>query len=201
MMTRTVMTAVWLLACTGLAIAQSECYISGDIEAEPNLAQPELGAWKYTLVATWDTGTPYALSHMNLLLGAEDRCTCEDLEPALDWESPAGESDADDGGTVPFLMNFECNGDPSMGITEPLYKFEYVEDEELGEPGNTGTLTIVFYSDFAPASIATPNLFLVDKHANLACEGQVDGVFPGLPCDPLTDEVLEWGTVKAVFER
>jgi len=119
------------------------------LEAEPNIDHPELGSWQYTLVASWDTGTNYALSNMNLLLGAEDRCTCDDLDFALAW-------------------------------TEPL---------------NVGMLTIVFCSNFALATIATPNLLLVDKHAQLTCSGGISGVFPGLPCDPVGNLDESWGTV------
>ena len=195
---RTLLMAAALTMLVTSAVAQSTCAINGVIEAEPNLAHPELGGWQYTLVATWDTGSNYALSHMNLLIGAEDRCICDDLENALAWAAPAGESDGEDDCTVPFMMIFECDGDPSLGINEPLFKFEYVEDTGC-EPANVGTLTMVFYSNYAPGMIYEPNLFLVDKHAGLSCAGNVSGVFPGLPCDPVANEALDWGTVKAVY--
>jgi len=92
------------------------------------------------------------------------------------------------------MMNFECDGDPSLGIDEPLYKFDYVEDTGC-EPLNVGMLTIVFCSNFALATIATPNLLLVDKHAQLTCSGGISGVFPGLPCDPVGNLDESWGTV------
>lgn len=188
----------------GAAFAQSDCSITGNIEAAPNTENPELGAWQYTLTASWDTGANFALSHMNLLVGAEDRCLCDDLDTALAWMEPAGdfdgETEEEDPCTVSLIMSFECNGDPSLDIDEPLYKFEYVEDTGC-EPANIGTLTIVFYSEFAPATIATPNMFLVDKFAQLSCSGEIGGVFPGLPCDPLADEGMDWGTVKSVYNR
>ena len=62
-----------------------------------------------------------------------------------------------------------------------------------------GELTVVFYSDYGPAPIADPNLFLVDKFSLYSELGMVTGVFPGLTCDPIRSTVGSWGGLKAVY--
>ncbi len=179
--------------------AAGDCMISGSIAAELNLAQPELGAWKYTLTVAWDTGTPFALSHFNMLLGSGETCECADFAAALTWVDPTGSSDGDpDGCVVPYDTFLECRGDPSIGDDTIMLKFEPWESEQC-EPGTTGQGSFDFYSDYPPAPIAEPNLFLVDKHGQLVCYGMLQGVFPGLPCDPTPGDEPSWGEVKSLF--
>jgi len=186
------------LPLAGTALAQ--CTITGVSEAEwvgDDLSAP--AAWKYTLTIVWDTDSPYGVSHINLVPGAGGRCTCEELESAFFWIDPAGYSDGEPGPcTVDYMMMIECGGDPSLDIEEPLFKFEYYEDTGC-EPGNSGVMTAVFYSTFAPADIEVPNLALVDKHAQLSCWGELTGVFPGLPCDPLPEQTTSWGIIKSLY--
>lgn len=199
MFKRTILiTALVLAAGFGSAIAQ--CNIAGECSAEWAGADPAApAAWKYTLTVTWDTDSPYGVSHVDLLPGAKGRCTCDDLEAGILWVDPVGESDGDPAPcTVGFNMFLECDGDPSLGIDEPLFKFEYIEDTGC-EPSNTGMMTAVFYSPFPPAMIEEPNLALVDKHAQLDCWGQLSGVFPALPCDPLPSDAASWGAIKSLY--
>ena len=175
------------LLIAGLApfAAADDCSLNGVITATSSSDHPELGSWQYTLVATWDNASPFDLSHMDLLIGAEGQCSCSDISSEIAFADPAGESDCMPSNCSAALMGyFNCNGDPSLGIGEPLFKFEPVGDAAC-EPGNSGTLTIVFYSDRPPAPISAPNMFLVDKFATQWCQGQVTGEFPGLPCDPV----------------
>jgi hypothetical protein len=176
----------------------------GTIEAELNTEYPELGAWVYTVIISWDTGTPYALSHFNMILDVEfGECTCYDFQSALNWANPAGYSTGYDSYgdpcTVDYNLYLECGGDPSVpDVDAPLLKFEPQEYDDC-EPGPMGEGTFTFYSDYAPAPIADYDSFLVDKHNGLACFGTLTGVFPGLPCDPVGDLDQSWGGLKDIY--
>jgi len=202
--TRTSFVVLMALAVLALpAAVLAECMINGNVTAEMNDDNPEMGDWMYTMVVTWDTDTQYALSHFNFLIdGPGGTCGCSDIEAALTWASPAGSSDGDpDGCMVYYDAYLECEGDPSIPDVEGiLLKFEPIYDEEC-EPGATGTGTFVFYSDFGPADIADEGLFLVDKFGQLNCTGMITGQFPSLLCDPVGAEAHTWSHVKGMYDR
>lgn len=191
--------AALALSCwSGLALA--DCSITGAMTATQNITDPLLPTWTYSLTVTWDTGTPYALSHFDILLDAGGEvCTCGDFAMALEWPQPAGASDGE-GMTclVPYDLELECLGDPSIDLQEIILKFEPREMNGC-EPGATGTGTFTILSDVPPAPIAEPNLFLVDKHGQLVCHGQLSGVFPSLPCDPTEARASSWGCLKSGY--
>lgn len=196
---RSLLAGALLLCLAAAAPAQTDgCVLGGEITAAPNTTAPGLGAWEYTLTVNWDTGR-YGLSHLNLLVDEAGNCDCLELGNALHWASPAGVFDTMSGDCpVDSYAQLECGGDPSLGITMPLIKFEY-DEEAVCEPEQEGIFSLVFYADYAPATIYAPNMFLVDKHALQWCEGPVTGVFPGLPCDPVANEYADWGRVKAGY--
>ncbi|MFO7655288.1 MAG: hypothetical protein R6X25_15925 [Candidatus Krumholzibacteriia bacterium] len=178
--------------------AKAECMITGDITAD--LVAHELGMYRYTLEVAWDTGSPYALSHFNVLIDPPGgACACGDVASALAWESPAGTSvSPPDICTVDFDAFIECDGDPSVpGDEGIILKFEPREDD--CEPGASGSGTFVFYSDYAPAPVNEEGMFLLDKHAGFACPGLLTGVFPGLPCDPVSARATSWSGIKQTF--
>jgi len=162
-LTTTILMVAMIALSAQLAVAA--CDISGTIVAtpNPNLSGP---AWVYTLTIDWDTGSPNALSHMDLLLDTSTgTCTCADFSDALSWDDPIGSSDGDPSCTVDYTGGLECSGDPSIpGVDNILLKFEPIE--EGCEPGVTGTATFVFYSDLGPAPVDEDILSLVDKFAN-----------------------------------
>lgn len=182
------------------SVAQAECYIGGEVAAEQNL-DSMYPAWKYTATISWDTGTPYALSHVDMLLdAAAGSCSCLDLSDALVFAGIAGYSDGEGGCEVTYETFLECDGDPSIpGVDSILFKFEPVEDGSGCEPGTTGTGTFVFYSDLGPAPIDEEILLLVDKFGQLSCSGYLSGVFPGLECDPVGAEQSTWDSLKGLF--
>jgi hypothetical protein len=193
--------ALGLLVLAAGATSHAECTISGTITAEA--VGHELGLYRYTLYLTWDTDSVYGLSHIDLLLDTGlGACVCEDFANALAWEPLAGWSiGVPDGCMVDYEAFLECDGDPSIpGIGGILLKFEPIEDESC-EPGPIGSGTFLFYSDVAPEPIDADNLFLVNKHALFACEGQLTGEFPGLACDPVANSAADWTTIKRIFQR
>lgn len=194
-----------LLAALSLiaAPALAQCSISGHITATGNVDMPELGAWMYTLEVTWDTGGPYALSHLNLRVGLlGEECTCSDFAAAIEFAGIAGESTGEPGDcTVQYEAFLECNGDPSIPVEGILFKWEPIEDDDSCEPGPMGTGWFVFYSDVEPVDLDSDHPLVIEKHDGAACEGQVTGVFPGLLCNTVSSEATSWSEVKGVYAR
>jgi hypothetical protein len=192
----------WIAILAWPAGAQAECSLTGHIEAVMDPSHADLGLWRYTMTVTWDTGTRLGLSHFNLWLDETDQnCSCAEIDAALAWEEPVGSSTGEPHPcTVPFRGMLECKGDSSLGIDGIIIKFEPIGGGDC-EPGPQGEAVVTFYSDYAPASIALPNMYLMDKHGRLSCFGQVTGVFPGLPCDPTPIELQTWGGIKAIYRH
>jgi hypothetical protein len=194
----------FLTVCAALAAvlvagaAAAECLVSGNISAEAS-GDPMLPAWKYTMTVTWDTGTPYALSHLDLLLDpVGGTCLCEDFAEALVIVNPAGSSDGYGGCMVDYNAYLECNGDPSIpGVDGILLKFEPIEG--ACEPSNTGTGTFVFYSDLGPVPVDEDILSLVDKFSTQHCFGNLTGFFPGMACNPVDGQGSTWGSAKGLY--
>lgn len=197
----------WILLSALFALVLSapaafaQCSVGGEISASPN-PDPAGPAWIYTISATWDTGNPYGLSHIDVLVDeANGNCSCADLQDAFSFPTPAGSGD---GVPAPCSVDYtgavECNGDPSIpGEDGRLLKFEPVEG--TCEPGPVGSATLVFYSDFGPVPIEEPCICIVDKAGLTSCMGLLVGDFPGLPCDPVATESETWGAVKSLFAR
>ncbi len=198
-----------LIICTALALivlpvaALAECTITGVVTAEANVDQPAMGDWMYTLHLTWDTDAQYALSHFNLVLDLPGgTCDCSAFAAGLTWASPAGTSTGDpDGCTIDYDIMLQCDGDPSLpGDEGILLKFEPIEND-MCEPGVTGSGTFVFYSDFDPAPINEEALLLIQKFSGLSCSGYLSGEFPGFPCDPVGAESATWSRIKTLYDR
>jgi hypothetical protein len=160
--------------------------------------------WKYTLEVTWDTGSRYAVSHIDLLLDAVGgTCSCRDFRDVLTYFEPAGWSAGetyDESGpcTVDWDIFLECKGDPSIpGVDGILLKFE--PRGPTCEPGTAGTASIDFYSDLGPVPVDEDIISMVDKFGLHYCFGSLTGVFPGLACNPVPNEGTTWGTVKGLY--
>ncbi len=129
------------IAMISAQTAMAECSIDGTIVANAN-GDPMGPSWVYTMTIDWDTGSQYALSHMDLLLDtAGGTCSCADFMDAISWDDPIGYSDGDPACTMDYTGNLECSGDPSIpGVDGILLKFEPIEGNGC-EPGNVGTAT------------------------------------------------------------
>ena len=187
-----------LMVMTSAQFALGQCFINGTIEASTN-DDPMGPAWVYTLNLSWDTGTQYALSHMNLLMDVEGgTCSCNDFMAAMSWDEIIGTSQSDTC-SIDYNGFLQCSGDPSIpGVDGILLKFEPIE--EIGcEPGTTGTATFVFYSHLSPAPIDADILSLVDKFALNSCSGSLTGDFPSMSCDPVATETMDWGSAKSLY--
>ena len=196
---------ITILALLALAAvpASAQCYIGGMITAEENNGDPSLGAWCYTLEVTWDTGEQTALSHLDLIVDLPGgSCECHEIVSSLAFADIAGSSDGvPDGCQVDYMAYVNCNGDPSIPIEAILIKWEPLEMDPFCEPGPVGTGYFVFYSDYDPVPVDDSMPILVEKNSGESCAGTIDGVFPGLPCDPVSTEASTWSEVKSLYNR
>jgi hypothetical protein len=197
-----VLAVLAVLTTCHLPRARADCEIHGTVVSEPNTYDPSLGAWLYRLLVFWNTGSQYAMSHIDLLMDVENgHCDCTDLMQAIVWGDHIGSGLGD---PLPCLLFYQgeilCNGDPSISAPGIMLKFEPLESEQC-QPGPAGTATITFYSDFAPGTIAEPNLFLMDKYAGFVCQGPITGDFPSVPCNPVSAEATSWGLIKQLYNR
>ena len=195
---RAIPSALAVLLLPALAAAG---VIQATVTAAPNSGDPDQAAWIYTMDVTWDTGTPYGLSHFNLYLDPADfGCGCQEIASSLSWGETVGVTAGEPGGcSLPFTAELNCSGDPSIGLDGIVLKFEPVE--EGCEAGPTGQVTVTFSSPYPPGDIAEPNTFLTDKYGQLVGTGSLTGVFPALACDPVSADALCWGDVKARYGR
>jgi hypothetical protein len=189
-----------IIFALGLPLAASaDCFIEGHCEAEPNTEAPDLGAWKYTVELSWSSCDNHGLSHIDLLLGFKGHsCECEEF--VFNFNDPAGNSDGvrDDDCVLFYEGEFECYGDPSLpDIHEPILKFEPIEED--CEAGPEGSGTFVFYSNWEPGPVQTPNEWLVFKAAGNGCSGPLSGVLPGLACETTASSEASWGDLKSLF--
>jgi hypothetical protein len=198
MMKMLLMSLALVATLAAAAPALATCSITGNCAAIAN-TDPARPGWTYTLVVTWDTGTPYALSHLDLLLDSVGaRCSCADMAEGLVLVNPAGTSDGEGGCAVPYTVALECQGDPSIpGVGGILLKFE--PNEADCQPAATGTATFTFGSPLPPVPVDEDILSLVDKYGTQHCFGQLTGVFPGMACNPVADEGRAWGAVKGLY--
>lgn len=176
--------------------ATAECSISGTISVET--CDNPLGMYCYTLDVTWDMDSPHGLSHFDLLVDGEyGTCTCEDFEQYIAFDTIAGSSNGEGGCTVNYFAELACDGDPSIGMGGIMFKFEPEEGD--CEPGPTGSGTFYFYSNLAGVPVDEQSVTLVDKAAQEYCTGSLTGFFPGMECDPVSNDELPLGSIKSVY--
>jgi hypothetical protein len=184
--------ALGLLIVGSAGSAHSQC-VTGTLTAEFITVGPFAGYYKYTLSFSWNT--QQGLSNLTLDCGfgecAGDAC-------AADWlfDDPAGDSTNDPepgvcNGTTLYTGEFNCGGNPSIGVTDPIIKWDVVPGE--CEPETAGSGTLCFYSPAAPQS-GEATMILVKNGQNV-CEGTVMGDCPGV-C-PVPTDIQTWGAIKA----
>lgn len=192
--------ALAIVAFPGRADLPEYCLITGHSIAVPNPDDPSLGEWKYCVTIDWSTLTQRSPLYFDLILGlAECECVCELFSFAA--ADTAGASDGVDANGQPcaayYGAAFLCDGDPVMEIYEPLVQFTPLENG--CDPAPTGIGTFCFYSDWPPAPVSVPNVFL-GLHSDLEdCYGELSGVLPLCTCTPTPVENRTWGGLKHLF--
>jgi len=175
--------------------SSAQC-VDGTVTAELMDAGPFAGLWKYTVDFTWDT--PQGLSNVTLDCGF-GACPEEVCDKTFAFDTPAGHSDGvPDPCTVEYAGEFNCDGNPSAGIDDPIVKWDAINTEDC-EPGPTGTGTLCFYSELGPHPDA-PLPIVIIKNGQNVCEGTIMGDCPIAPCLVPTDEIT-WGGVKGKYHQ
>jgi hypothetical protein len=179
--------------------AASVGVITGDIRCEINADDPDMPKYRYTLSVNWDTECRYSLSHFNLSMGPSWWCPCEEFTNALQWRQQIGwTTNIDNGLQSRYSGYFECGGDPSIDLNEPLLKME-PDLLSQDEPSTGGSGEFVFYSRHGPWPIGLPNSYMSMKFGQEVGYGPISGVFPALPCGPVNNDAVTWGTIKSMY--
>ncbi len=195
-----ILMSLLMLALGAVAAQAEDARIFGTImahEAEPGAR----GNWRYDLRVTWRNADPAGPSYLNLRLDDGGNCTESDILSYLHWDSPAGTAHFYDvNGAVYFDAELLMEGDPSLQIHVPVLRYTPRADSQV-RPAPDGTAVFTFWSDLPPWPIDQPNDLLSEVFGGDHAFGDILGVFPGLPCDPITAEESDWGEVKARYGR
>jgi hypothetical protein len=169
--------------------ASADC-VSGSITAAIEDGGPYDGLYKYTVDLQWDT--PQGLSHVTLDCGFG---ACPAAACAEGWlfATPAGTATGDEC-TVEFDGVFNCDGDPSIGYTDPIIKWNAL-DLNGCEAEKTGSAVLCFYTSVAPVPGVLPVILV--KNGENVCEGTITGDCP-LPC-AVPIEATAWGRIKQMM--
>jgi len=155
----------------------------GLIEAVGTAERVQTGAYagwyKYTYDLTWDLDK--GLSHGDLVhkpgcaetdhvfrFPSEENGTPDGFSTGEDWESGDPVSL-----TVPWHGGFRAGGDPSVGLTTPLVKWEPMS----GEPGKVGVGQFWYYANIAP-EYGTYADVLAGKAGPETVYGDLSGAYP-----------------------
>ncbi len=175
--------------------ASAQC-LSGTRTAELQQSGPFAGLYKYTLDLSWDL--PQGLSNVTLDcgLGACPALAC--VEPYF-FDAPAGSSENTPGPgvcvtTTLYSGEFNCMGNPSIGVTVPVIKWD--ADPATCEPHTVASGTLWFYTAAGPAPNSQAAIIAIKDGQNV-CEGTVVGDCPAV-CTVPVDEAT-WGTVKSKY--
>jgi len=139
------------------------------------------GWYKYTYTIEWSLDR--GLSHLDLLL--KPGCIEEDHQFGFDTDT-GGLYDGQSTGkrrrcgdpvvfTVFYEGRFEVSGDPSLGISVPLVKWEPVETRD--GPGKQGTGQFWFYSNVVP-EYGNFDDVVVAKYGRCKVTGNLTGAYP-----------------------
>lgn len=178
------------------SLASAECMINGHISVEET--DNPLGAFQYTLSVEWDMDSVYGLSHLNLVVDAENgTCGCEEFDHNINFPAISGTTDGEGGCLIDYTSELACDGDPSIDFGGILFKFEPVESS--CEPGPSGSGSFVFYSDLPGVPVNEQVIGLVDKAAHDVCTGTLSGYFPAFACDPVATDGVSWDGLKGMY--
>jgi hypothetical protein len=160
--------------------------------------EPEYaGYWKYCFMLNW-IDLPNGVSHVDVLVMLEScACACSPGYFAFADTVGSGPGTNSVPCTVYYYGLFECYGDPSIGVTDPLVKFEPFEYH--CEPDKDGYVTACFYSVATPTEAGLHGNALAMKFAGNWAFGDLDGVLP--VCDPASSatEATAWGQIKTLY--
>jgi hypothetical protein len=179
-----------LLLLVLTTVAGAQC-VSGTSTASVETSGPYDGLWKYTVDISWTTTQGLSNVTMDCGFGICAAATCAET---FSFETVAG-TGSGDGCTVDFAGEFNCNGNPSIGINDPIVKWDVTA---ACEAENSGTATLYFYSSLGPSPQSQAPVFLLKNGQNV-CTGQISGDCPTPPCVvPVSSS--SWGGLKEDYQ-
>ena len=182
---------VLILLIPGAVFAQC---VSGNVVAESQTTGPFAGLYKYTVTFSWDTTQGLSNVTMECGFGLCPEYICQQI---FMFDTPAGTTDGEPAPcTVDYAGEFNCNGNPSIGWTDPVVKWDAIAG--ACEPGNTGSGVLCFYTNMGPSPESELPLFLV-KNGQQVCQGTLTGDCP-TAC-PVPIEQRSLGAVKALYNE
>jgi hypothetical protein len=192
--------AAILLACICALLAPAafaQC-VTGTITAELQTSGPFEGLWRYCVQISWDT--PRGLSNVTLQCNFTCPAICNS---GWAFESPAGQGDGvtSDPHSVPgdctvdFGGEFNCQGNPSIGLEGPVVKWDALDLGDGCEPGRTGSATLCFFVDLPPEPDQQAPIVLVKNNQDV-CQGMITGDCPQCP---VGTEPIDWSQFKIFY--
>ena len=178
--------------------AFAQC-VSGTINSALETSGPFAGLWKYTLDISWDT--PQGLSNVTLSCDFQCAAVC-DAAWAFPDTAGTGPGINDDEDPVPgqcelpFAGEFDCRGNPSIGLAGPVVKWDALDGNGC-EAGPLGSATLCFWVDMPPDPNSSAPVVLVKNGQNV-CDGMIVGDCPQCPVGA---EPIDWSQVKFQFIR
>jgi hypothetical protein len=163
------------------------------------------GWYKYTYDVTWSLSR--GLSHWDLVL--KPACTQEDHLFVFDTDIGGAFDGLSTGKnwssskpvvfTVSYEGDFEARGDPSIGLTNPLVKWEPIAGDD---PRKYGVGTFWFYSNVIP-EYGTFDDIVVGKYGRYTKYGDLTGAYPSCQVipEPFTVGLLGVGVVLTMLTR
>lgn len=183
-----------VMASTALATPNLSATGSAWLAEEPEYQ----GYWKYCYDVSWGN-LPHGVSHLDLLLCMLADCPCVCTPGYFAFEDTVGSGPGtylERPCTVYYYGLFECYGDPSISIDDPLIKFEPYEGD--CEPDGMGTAHVCFYSVAAPV-YGTWVDYVVIKFAGLSAFGTLEGPLPGCEYGASGSDESTWGKIKTLY--
>lgn len=157
------------------------------------------GPWKgfYLYTITLDYMLDYGLSNVSLKLNV-DECPELACQQWFYFPNPAGlmSGEATDC-NVPFIGEYNCRGNPSIGLLGPVVKWDAGYSSTC-EPGKRGTIILYFYTNVGPDRDSVMP-FLLIKNGQEVCEGFIIGDTPGPACMVPANQT-NWGAIKSLYE-
>jgi len=180
-----------VFVASGATLAGAQC-ITGTMTAELQTDGPFAGLWCYVAQLEWDT--PQGLSNLTIDCGF-GLCPDHVCDQTFLFPGPAATSTGEPEPCVAeYSGEFNCSGNPSIGLTDPIIKWDALNDG--CEPGPTGSGTFIFYSNLGPHPEAAMPIVLIKNGQNV-CEGSITGDCPAPPCT-LPTAPATWGQLKAL---
>jgi hypothetical protein len=221
--------AVFIVLCCSIANADllTGTSTASQVTADDLAAAPEgvhIGWYKYTIDVSWElTVQGGGMSHWDLIL----KLGCAELDHLFGFggfeSNISGLSTSEDFPEEPFTVNWFAylnrNGDPAVGISDPLVKYEFPVLDENGdpippaeEPGADGYGVFWYYANVLPQNGSDGNgavweNALVAKAGSNTVWGNLTGdapsctVIPGEVPEPSTIILLGLGSLALIRKR